>query len=192
MSDQFVEAAQEQMGAIERLLKGLPGISGYVDKEMRRDADYRVRQMTYTELEKQKSVLLDIQNKLLKGGGLAWLDDVDVAVGKLQTLADRVRTASYGYSGLFSSVRIREDELNALHRFDVALMSEVAKVETAVTQLRNSLGDKNAIGGLIEQVIDTVVALTMLFDRRERAILSPELLADASFVPAVESAEPLA
>ena len=26
MSDQFVDAAKERMGAIERLLKGLPGI----------------------------------------------------------------------------------------------------------------------------------------------------------------------
>ena len=43
MSDQFVDFAKSQMGAIERLLKGLPGISGYVDKELRRDADKRVR-----------------------------------------------------------------------------------------------------------------------------------------------------
>ncbi len=197
MSDQFVEAAKGQMGTIERLLKGLPGIGGYVDKEMRRDADYRVRQMTYTELEKQKNGLLDIQNKLLKGGGLAWLDDVDTAVNKLQTLADRIRTASYGYSGLFSNVRIREEELAALHRFDVALMTETAKIETAVAHLRDSLGDKSAIGAAIDQVVEATVSLTALFDRRERAVLSPELLSDANFAPAADTpagdtSEPLA
>ena len=39
MSDQFVNAAQDNMSAIERLLKavGCPASSGYVDKEVRRD-----------------------------------------------------------------------------------------------------------------------------------------------------------
>ncbi len=39
MSDQFVDFAKSQMGAVERLLKGLPGIGGYIDKELRRQDD---------------------------------------------------------------------------------------------------------------------------------------------------------
>ena len=179
MSEQFIDAAKGQMNVFERLIKGLPGISGYVDKEMRRNADYRVRQMIYDELEVQKSALLGIQNKLLKGGGLAWLDDIDTVVNRVQTLADRIRTASYGYAGLFDTVRIREDELDALNRFDVALMGEVAKLEAAVSQLSASLGDKSTIGSLIDQAAAAVDDLTKMFDRRERAILSPDLLTGA-------------
>ena len=36
------------------------------------------------------------------------MDDVDDAIVKLQTLIDRVKTASYGYAGLFDAVRIKE------------------------------------------------------------------------------------
>ena len=180
MSDQFIEAAKGQMNVFERLIKGLPGISGYVDKEVRRDADYRVRQLIHEELDVQKSTLLGIQNKLLKGGGLAWLDEIDTVVNRVQTLADRIRTASYGYAGLFDTVRIREAELDALNRFDVALMGEVAKLEEAVSQLSASLGDKSAIGGLIDQATAAIDDLTKMFDRRERAILSPDLLTGAS------------
>jgi hypothetical protein len=61
MSDQFVDAAKERMGAIERLLKGLPGIRGYVDKEMRRDADKRLRELIAQELEVQKQALLEVR-----------------------------------------------------------------------------------------------------------------------------------
>ena len=66
MSDEFVNAAKDNMGAVESLLKGLPGISGYVDKELRRDADKRLRDMIAGQLEEQKQAVLSIQKKLLK------------------------------------------------------------------------------------------------------------------------------
>ena len=77
MSDQFVDAAKERMGAIERLLKGLPGIKGYTDKELRRDADKQVRTLLAQELEAEKQELLAVQRMLLEGGGLLWLDNID-------------------------------------------------------------------------------------------------------------------
>ena len=186
MSDQFVESAKSQQNVIERLLKGLPGIRGYVDKELRRNADYRVRQMIGEELDRAKGALLDVQNKLLRSGGLTWLDDIDLAVSRLQTLSDRVKTASYGYAGLFDAVRIREDALNALHRFDTALMGEVAKIETSVASLRSSFSDKAAVGTLVDSVINSISDLTMMFDRRERAIIAPDLLTDNDFTPRIE------
>ena len=180
MSDDFVTQAKEQRNVFERLLKGLPGIRGYTDKELRRNADYRLRQMIGDELDAQKSALLDVQNKLLHGGGLAFLDDLDVAVSKVQTLSDRIKSASYGYAGLFDAVRIREDELDALRRFDVALLAQVANLEAAVKALGAALGDRAQLGAQIEQVIAAVTDLTGLFDRRERVILSPDALTGAS------------
>jgi hypothetical protein len=180
MSDDFVTQAKEQRNVFERLLKGLPGVRGYTDKELRRNADYRLRQMIGDELDTQKAALLDAQNKLLHGGGLAFLDDLDVGISKLQTLADRIRTASYGYAGLFDAVRIREDELDALRRFDVALLAQVANLEAAIKGLGAALGDRAQLGAQIEQVIAAVTDLTGLFDRRERVILSPDALTGAS------------
>ena len=70
MTERFSEFAKGQMGAIEELIKGLPGVKGYVDKELRRDADKRVRMMIAAELEQDKQQLFDLQKKLLKRGGL--------------------------------------------------------------------------------------------------------------------------
>ena len=55
MTDQFVDFAKSQMGAVERLLKGLPGIGGYIDKDLRRDADKRVRESIAAALEQSKA-----------------------------------------------------------------------------------------------------------------------------------------
>jgi hypothetical protein len=176
MSDQFVDAAKERMGAIERLLKGLPGIRGYVDKELRRDADKRLREMIAQELETQKQALLEVQRMLLEGKGLLWLDNVDGAVQKLQTLADRIKTASYGYAGLFDPVRVREEALDALHRFDQALANRTVDVKMAIGNLRKAVSEAGDIGDATRKLTDLLADLNNLYSKRHEAILSPGLL----------------
>jgi hypothetical protein len=185
MSDSFVENAKSQQNVLERLVKGLPGISGYVDKELRRNADYRVRQLIGDELDRSRTALLDIQNKLLKHGGLAFMDEMGAAVNKVQLLADKVKIASYGYTGFFDAAKIREDSLHNLRRFDVALLNEVAKLESAVAALSNSMSDKAAIEPLLNKVVECAADLTALFERRQQAIISPDLLT-SDFAPEVD------
>lgn len=186
MSDQYVEAAKSNMGALERLLKGLPGIRGYVDKELRRDADKRLRMLIANQLDEQKQALLDIQKTLLKNGGLTWLDDVDEAIRKLQILVDRVKTASYGYAGLFDAVRIQEEQLDALHKFDVALAGRIVAVENAVKAVATSVTSKENIQTSIDQVTSVIAELNTMFGKRNEAIIDPALLTDATFVPNID------
>ena len=170
MTDSFVDKAEESMGAIERLLKGLPLVREYNDKELRREADRRLRQLLVTELEQEKQRLYDVQKKLLRAGGLAWIDDADGAIQRLQTLIDRIKTASYGYAGLFAAVKVREAQLDALHRFDVALAERAQEIKERIDQLETGAAERDAIGPAIEAVNDTVTELQRLFDKRSQAI----------------------
>jgi hypothetical protein len=189
MSDQFVDAAKERMGAIERLLKGLPGIRGYVDKELRRDADKRVRDMIAQELEVQKQALLEVQRTLLNGGGLLWLDNVDQAVQKLQILIDRIKTASYGYAGLFDPVRIREEQLDALNRFDQAMAARTVDVKMSIMSLSNAVNESGDIGSAVRKLTDLLADLNNLYSKRYEAILSPGLLETPGYMNETEQPE---
>ena len=111
------------------------------------------------------------------------MDDVDEAIVKLQTLIDKVKTASYGYAGLFDPVRIKEAELDALNRFDVAMAQEVGAINTAIVNLANSIADKANIAPAIDRVTGTVAELTRLFDKRKEAVVSPDLLNNADYAP---------
>lgn len=184
MSDQFLDRAQNQMGAIERLLKGLPGIQGYVEKEMRRDADRRVRMLIADQLEADKQQLFDVQKQLAKGG-LKYLDDVDQSVQKLQILIDRVKTAAYGYAGLFDTVRIREEQLDALRRFDVAMARRAGEIDVAVKELAAAANDGDPQPA-IDALSAKIVELSRLYDRRHEAVVAPDLLLDSGYVPADE------
>lgn len=187
MSQQFVDDAKARMGAIERLLKGLPGIRGYVDKDLRRDADKRLRELIAGQLEDEKATLYGVQNLLLEGKGLMWMDNVDSAITRLQLLIDRIKTASYGYAGLFDAVRIKEDALDALHRFDVAMAERVVDVRASITALHRAVRDGGDIGGEARRLIDLLGELNTLFGKRQDAILSPDLLDNPAYRPEAES-----
>lgn len=186
MTNRFVDKAKENMGAIEKLLKGLPIVRGYVDKELRRDADFRLRQTLSAQLEAQKQRLYELQKRLMKSGGLRYSDDIDTAVQKLQTLADRIRTASYGYAGLFDAVKIREDQLDALHRFDVALAARVYEIQEGIDRLREAIEDKKEdVNEAIDALTDRLAELNKLYDERHQAVEDPERLTSTQ-APAVD------
>ncbi|MCB0115107.1 MAG: hypothetical protein R2873_02810 [Caldilineaceae bacterium] len=178
MSNPFVDKAKANMGAVERLLKGLPIIGGYVDKELRRDADYRLRQTIAEALTNEKQRIYALQQKLMRSGGLRYLDDVDAVIQKLQTLADRIATASYGYAGLLDAVRIKEEQLDALHRFDVALAQRTYEVAEGVDELERAIGKGNVgVDDAVAELSDKLIELNRLFDQRHRAVEDPDLLA---------------
>jgi hypothetical protein len=178
MIDQNVENAKAQQGAIEALIKGLPGIRDYIDKELRRSADRRLRDELVNYLQTQRIALVQHQQTLLERQGLKWIAKVDANVRRLQTLIDRIQTASYGYAGFFSDIRIREEELNALYRFDQALTQEAQAIGTAVDTV-GAAADDAALATALEQLNQTIVAVDQRFAKRESVITAPELLTDS-------------
>ncbi|MFZ4848618.1 MAG: hypothetical protein ACOYL7_05745 [Caldilinea sp.] len=183
MTENFVESAKNQMGGVERLLKGLPGIRGYVDKELRRDADKRVREAIAASLDQSRAALVAVQNNLLKAGGLALMDEVNEAAVALQTLADRIKTASYGYAGLFDPVRVKEAQLDALVRFDQALAREAGALHARVEALAAAIQQRADFNAALEEFNRTVTHLNSLFGKRGQAIEVPTLLDDPAYLP---------
>jgi dsDNA-specific endonuclease/ATPase MutS2 len=174
--DQIVEKAKAEMGTLEALFKGLPGIRDYVDKELRRAADKRLRDQLVDHLQGQKTQLVQIQKQLLDRQGLKWVAHVDTNVQRLQTTIDRIRTASYGYAGFFSEVRIQEEALNELYRFDQMLAQQAAAVDPAVAQLATARDDE-AIRTALDQLAAVIAELNTRFEQRKTVLASPELLA---------------
>lgn len=163
------------------LIRELPGVRGYVEKEMRRDADRRLRRVIANELSEDKIGLLNVQQQLLREGGLKWLDEVDGAIQKLQILIGRVQTASQGYAGLFDAVRILDEQLEALHKFDVSLAENVDRLSSTIGKLSDAVGNDDAMPGAIQEVISMITELNVLVQKRYEAVLDPELLKDASY-----------
>jgi uncharacterized protein YoxC len=109
------------------------------------------------------------------------------ALVNLQALADRIKTASYGYAGLFDPVRIKEQQLDALVRFDKALAQQVGVVNERIAALAQAVKDKAGIDAAIEQLNQTVNELNALFAKRSQAVEQPGLLDDPAYAPPADS-----
>jgi hypothetical protein len=97
-------------------------------------------------------------------------------VQKLQILTDRIKTASYGYAGLFDAVRIREEQLDALNKFDQAMATRTVDIKMAIANLRKAANESGDIGDATRKLTDLLADLNNLYSKRYEAMLSPGLL----------------
>ena len=131
----------------EKLMRLVPGMKGYQDKEAFRDSDKAVRLKISENLGGAKKALDSWKRDIIDSGSIKGLDLVDRAVRKIEELADRVKYESYGYSGYFDAAKIREPELDQLYKFDLGLFEMVDNIVGAVETAR-SAGAGDIRGGV--------------------------------------------
>jgi len=108
-------------------------------------------------------------------------------VTKLQILIDRIKTASYGYAGLFDAVRIRENELDALNKFDQAMAARTVDVQMAIDNLGKAANGTGDIGDAARKLTALLADLNNLYSKRYEAMLSPQLLDTPGYMDDVKA-----
>ncbi len=124
MTDGF-EEAKEQRNWLERLGAKIPGYRGFQDRELRRDVDKLQREHLARELERAKGVARAKARAFADAGKIGALAPFDRLDRELDGVAQAIRFADYGATGLFDAVKIREAELERLYQFDLALLESV-------------------------------------------------------------------
>jgi hypothetical protein len=135
----------DQRNWLERLSAKIPGYGGYVDKERRRDTDKLHRERLADRLRSFKNPLSDIMRELSNGGRLFEVGPVDHVIKKLDRIENRVRFASYGYSGFFDVVKIDAARLDSIYQSDLALVERADQVEARVNQLKGQAGSADGL-----------------------------------------------
>ncbi len=138
---------------------------------MRRDSDKLLRETLATQLGVQLQRLDDLQKQMISAGRFEYLDETGNAATKLKTFIDRVQKASYGYSGLFDAVRVKEDELDRLYDFDNRLMGYVERLAGALASLETAIPSGEGLADAVRQVLSICGEANQTFDMREQVIL---------------------
>ena len=108
-----------------------------------------------------------VKRALMSGGKLDLLDDADRVASKMQRSADAIRFASYGYAGFFDQVKIQEEELTRLYRYDSGLLADVEKLEGAVSAIATADQPAAALTdleGAVDALNDQVEGRKQLFN----------------------------
>ncbi len=136
--------------SFERLARWIPGLGGYQDREGLREADKQVRLHLVGLLGELTARLEDAQRGLVAARKLESLPALDRIARLVKTLADRIRFASYGFSGVFDLHKIREQELAALHQLDLGLIEAIPPLRERVEALAAAPGAGDPSGALAQ------------------------------------------
>ncbi len=158
-----------QMDPFKKLASYIPGFSGYVERQNRRDADKLVRDTVarrFTELWTRTS---NLQNDLIAAGKIQFVDDMEQAAIQLRTFIDKISRAARGYAGFFDAVKINQKELEQLYNFDLAFFDLGDQVSHALDNVEASMGDDAALPAAIRNLTTLGRQAVETFDRRTEA-----------------------
>lgn len=166
----FFEKVTSMQDPFKKLASYIPGFSGYVERQHRRDADKLLRDTVARRFEEQWQRASQLQEEMVGSGMIAYVDDMEKAAIQLRTFIDRIRTAPRGYSGLFDAVKINEKELEAIYQFDAAFFDLAEQVARANDNVAASMGDEAALPAAIRNLVTLARLANETYDKRAEAI----------------------
>ena len=167
--DQILSKVSGDMDPFKKILDKIPGFSGYMKRQNRRDSDKLLRETVASRFEEQWQRTSNLQRDFISQGEISYLDDLESAAIQLRTFADRVRRATRGYSGLFDAVKINHDELTKIYQYDAAMLELADEVGRAIDNVETSVGS-DGLPAAIRHLITTARQCATVFDRREEVI----------------------
>ncbi len=172
---------------IRDTLNAIPGYRGYRSLEDRRDDDKRVRETIATEIAASGAFLTSAGAKAVEARKLNQVSAIERLVGDTRHLADRVRSATYGYGGLFSNRDVSAAVLDQMKQFDDAFLTEAASLqETAQTIGGATPGEAN-----LEAYTAELDRLQRLFTERSKIVDTAQPSRDAEVLNLLEPPAPL-
>lgn len=139
MSD-ILEKVTGDQDFFKKILVKIPGFKGYIERGDRRLSDKILREKIASEFEAHYQRVSSLQRDLISQGELQYIDDLEASALKLRQFIDRVKTASYGYTGIFDAIKIKQDELDQVYQYDFALLALSDQVASAVDNVETSIG----------------------------------------------------
>jgi hypothetical protein len=168
--DDFLSRVMAEQDVFKKLAANVPGFSGYVEHQNRRAADKLLREAVARRFEDLWKRLSSLQVELVQGGQIELLDEIERAALQLRTFTDRIKTAAYGYSGVFDAVKIDAADLDRLYRFDLAFFELANEIEQTIQNLSSALLEPATTSQQIRRLIELSAQANQIFDHRQEVL----------------------
>lgn len=154
-------------GLVESILHYIPGFSGYLARESRRESDRMTRDFLADKLQKSKKGLDEYGQTLVGLGALDQLPMLERLRSHLDLAINRLKSQMPGYSGFFDFVQVDEGVLTDLYEHDLAL---VQQVETLATDVQNLATSQLTPAQVVPEITAKVDGLLAKIDHRENML----------------------
>jgi hypothetical protein len=168
MSDLFDKVTGDQ-DIFKKLASKVPGFDGYIERQNRRAADKLLRETVADRFEALYQRISALQTDFLSAGEILYVDDLEKAAIKIRTFIDKIRRATYGYSGFFDAVKINEEELAKVYEYDASLLDLEDEVSRAIDNVEASMGS-DGLPAAIRNLVSKAQACLDAFNRRDEVM----------------------
>ena len=165
MSDFFGRVTGDQ-DPIKKLASHIPGFSGYIERENRRAADKLLRDTVARRFDELYKRLSALQSELISQGGLEFMDDIEKAALQIRIFTDKLRNATYGYSGLFDAVKINEAELAKIYTFDAAFFDMAEQIKNAMDTVEATMSAAEGLPAAIRNLVTLCRQTVTTYEQR--------------------------
>ncbi len=172
MTDMY-QNVSGQVDPFKKLASFIPGFSGYVERQNRRDADKLVRDTVARRFEELYKRTSNIQTDLVSAGKIESVGDMEKAAIQIRTFIDKVGTAARGYAGLFDAVKINQKELEQLYNFDLTFFDLADQIGHGLDNVEASEADDTALPASIRNITALGRQAVDTFNKRSEAFTGP-------------------
>ena len=157
----------------ERIVAAIPGFRGYKEKELRRESDKLIRNHLHRKLSESKHYLKSVFQKLSDRRYFDVITDMDRLMAKVDRITEKVNHASYGYSGFFDIVKVKEENLDRMIDFDNKLVDAADGLAADVDVFKAEIakGETKNAKEKVQNITDKIEAFEETFDKRTEVIL---------------------
>lgn len=171
VSDLFDKIQGESTG-LGNLLSKVPGISGYMEKGRRREADQILRDTIAKRLDQSRLKLGTVSQDLSRDivAAMDHAEPLGRVDTKLAGLVGKIKSAPQGYAGFFDAIKVKEDDLARIYSFDNEMLTFADEIDSAIDALSKAVVDGGDVSGSIRTLDGLLNQANETFSTRDEVI----------------------
>lgn len=165
---------EDNLNAFESLLRKIPGFKGYLEKRDRREADQLLRETLAARFEEIRVEFSQIHEALARDiiKAIDFAEPMGRIDNRLMGLIGKIKDAPQGYAGFLDAVKVDEQKLDEIYRFDQTMVGHGEEIATAVNHLAQAVDNDSDVHGAIGTVDRAVKDANQAFASRNEIITS--------------------
>ena len=126
--------SKRKINIFDKIGKLIPGYTGYSFRDEKRNTDKKTRTFLSVSIQQSENLIIQHQKELINRSDIQKAKEWDNIRKLLNTLFYKIQNTSYGESSFFSENQIKEEELDEIHMFDLAMTERILLISKKVQE----------------------------------------------------------
>ena len=173
----ILEKVDDERTLTQKIMKLVPGWRGYRIKEERRNADRILRDQLVRRLRRTQDTIEDIRRECVEAELEGAYTTLESLGSRTERLISQIEHASYGYRPFFDAIKIKEDDLENMLRFDSWFVDVVQEFDTVASGAQEMVtGDPTTALKQIKELRRMVSDMISKWKNRTDVIMGIEIV----------------